>query len=312
MAHPYSSAMANHFEKSWSRYLFLIGLAFLGLLIWHFGWKNLVDVLLGLRPVPFLAMIIIITLSFWVRAWKWRYALGSGKNSVSLFFWAKVAGNFSPGRVGELAPLLSTRHRTPQVAAWIIADRLLEILLTLLFGFLGVWLLHLISGLLAAVLACLGLLLILTGAYLIYRSDLLKPLETRLPEASRRRALATLLIQLHEETRALAPKAPNILFITAAGKILDIYVGVYLCLAFGYDVSFLLMCAARCAHALVSAIPLATDATGVPFAAAAVIIHQYAAMPYPALTVALSLEYLFINLILWLSLLLSIKLERGD
>ncbi len=304
--------MARHAEKSWTRFLFLIGMAFLGLLIWHFGWKNLVAVLLDVRPIPFLAMLIIITLSFWVRTWKWRYVLGPRQNSASLFFWAKAAGNFSPGRVGELAPLLSRRHRTPQVAAWIIADRILEIIFTLLFGFLGIWLLHLISGKTAAALACLGLLLILAGTYLIYRSDLLKPLETRLPENSRRRRLIALLIQLHEETRALAPKAPHILFVTIAGKILDIYVGVYLCLAFGYDVSFLLMCAARCAHALVSAIPIATDATGVPFAAAAVIIHQYAAMPYPALTVALSLEYLSINLILWLSLLLAIKLERGD
>ncbi len=304
--------MARLAEKSWTRFLFLIGVAFLGLLIWHFGWKNLIDVLLGVRLMTFLAMLIIITLSFWVRAWKWRYVLGSGKNSVSLFFWAKVAGNFSPGRVGELAPLLSKRHRTPQVAAWIIADRLLEIALTLLLGFLGVWILHLISDLIAAILACLGFLFTFIGVYLIYRSDLLKPLEARLPENSHRKRLVSLLIQLHEETRSLAPKAPLILLVTIAGKILDIYVGVYLCLAFGYDVSFLLMCAARCAHALVSAIPLATDATGVPFAAAAVILHQYAAMPYPALTVALSLEYLFINLILWVSLLLSIRLERGN
>lgn len=288
---------------NWTRYLVLVGIGFFAFLVWYFGWREIVAAFTRIKPLPFLAMLAVLTAGFWIRAWKWRYVLGPGQNAMGIFFLAKVAGNFSPGRVGELAPLLIKRHRNPRVAAWIVTDRVLEAALTLAFGLLGVWFLGMLAWPLVLAVTTAGLALTAVAAYLAYRSDLLTPLGERWPEGSWRRRLVRLLIELHEETRRLGAKAPLVLLITVVGKVLDIYVGVFLCVAFGYDVSFLLMCAARCAHALVSAIPITPDTTGVPFAAAAVLIHRYAGMPYEALTAALGLEVLIINLVLWLSLL---------
>ncbi len=289
--------------KSWTRYLILVGAGFLAVLVWHFGWRDILAAFARVRPWPFVAMLGVLLAGFWIRAWKWRYVLGPGQNAVGLFFLAKTAGSFSPGRVGELAPLLLKRHRNSRVAAWILVDRVLEVVLTLAFGLAGVWALGLTPWNVAAGMTALAGVCGCAGLYLVYRVDLLKPLEARWPEGSRRQRSIALLASLHEEARELGVKAPLILLITALGKVLDVYVGVFLCVAFGYDVSFLLMCAARAAHALVSAIPVTPDATGVPFAAAAVLLHNVAGMPYEVLTAALALEVLIINVTLWLSFL---------
>lgn len=291
--------------RHWTRYLILVGGAFLVFLVAHFGWRDLLSAVARVRPWPFAGMIASVLAGFWIRGWKWRYVLGPGQNAVGLFFLAKTAGSISPGRVGELAPLLLRRHRHPRVAAWILADRVLEVVLTLAFGLAGVWALGLLPWRTAAAGCGVTLAGSVLAVYLVYRADWLEPLVTRWPEGSWRRKAVGLLAQLHQETRELGVKAPVVLAITLAGKVLDVYVGVFLCLAFGYDVSFLLMCAARAAHAVVSAIPITPDATGVPFAAAAVLLHNAAGMPYDILTAALGLEVLVINAALWLSFLLS-------
>jgi len=252
------------------------------------------------RPGPLLAMAGLILAGFWIRAWKWHYAIGAGKQGVLLFFLAKTAGNWTPGRAGELAPLLLRRHRNARVAAWIGLDRLIEVAWTLGLGALGAFALGLFTPAVVGVLILLGAFIVGLVGYAWYRagrSDA-QPIP-RDREAGWRGRIAHIITQLRRELILFGGKIPLIMIVTAIAKLTDIYAVILLCEAFGYQPSFLLVCAARCAHGLVSANPLTPDATGVPFVAAGWLLHQYASIPGDTLTAALGLEVLVINAILW-------------
>ncbi len=288
-------------RRNWGRFALLGGILLLAGLINYFGWGELTLCLTGARPVPLFLMTVLILSGFWIRAWKWHYALGEGNNGIGLFFLAKMAGNWSPGRVGELAPLLLLSHRTPRVAAWILADRVLEIAFTLWLGMLGLAALGHIpraGALLLAALTALGLLVLRAG-FREWNPPIDESSPT--PQTVRGHARRWTLLLYHEARVLGRHKLPVILLTTLVAKLTDIYTVVLLCRAFGYDASFLLVCAARCAHALVSGIPVTPDATGVPYMAAGWVLHQYAGIPAATLTAALALEAGAINLLLWLS-----------
>jgi len=279
----------------------LAGLLLLAGLVNYFGWGDLYRRLAETRPIPLAAMGTLILSGFWTRAWKWRYALGAGNNGIGLFFLAKMAGNWSPGRVGELAPLLLGPHRTPRVAAWILADRAIEIAFTLWLGLLGLAALGdlLWPGAIAMILVTgLGLFM---GRTLLRRQEAPGLEGLPAPQTIRGHAQRWARLLYHEIRLLGRNKLPGILLITLAAKLTDIYTVVFLCRAFGYDASFLLVCAARCAHALVSGVPVTPDATGVPYMAAGYVLRQYAGIPAATLTAALALEAGVINLLLWLS-----------
>ncbi len=288
-------------RRPWSHYLFLVGLGFFSFLVWHFGWRDLLDTLMDARVKPLVWMTVLIFAGFWIRAWKWRYALGPRKNAVGLFFLAKMGGNWTPGRIGELAPLLMRRHRNVRVTAWILADRVIEVALTLLLGLLGVAALRLLPWPAVAALTLLGALGAAAFAGVLWYAGRLSGRRLAQLHDTWRGRLLTLFLRLREELWLLGAKTPVVVLVTLAAKATDLYAVVLLCAAFGFDVSFLLTCAARCAHAIIAAAPVTPDATGVPFVAAAYVFHEYAAMPYATLTAAFALEVAVINLALCIS-----------
>ena len=291
--------------SGYSRYLFFVGLVLFVGLMWHFGWTEIADRLAGASLVPLGWMTLLIVVCFWVRAWKWHYALGAGKNGIGLFFLAKMAGNWTPGRVGELSPLLLKQHRSAHVAAWIVADRVLEIVTTLALGLLGVAVLGLLPTLVTVLILVGGLVATLVALYLLFRVDLPVAWRERWPAETRRGRLVKLVFALHREFRLLGAKSALIVIVTLVAKATDIFAVILLCRAFGFDVPFLLVCVARFAHALVSGVPVTPDATGVPFVAAAYFLHEHAGIPYATLTAALWLEVLVINAVLYLSFLVG-------
>ena len=286
--------------RSYGRYLFLVGLILLTVLGWHFGWENLATRIGDASPSQLAAMTLLIIVGFWIRAWKWHYALGPGQQGIRLFFIAKTAGNFTPARAGELAPLLLKQHRNARVAAWIGLDRLIEVAWTLGLGFLGAASLGLFPWWgVGAGSVCAGFGVAL-GWYLLNNGWFRAGAEDEdAPSNTLRSRLAQFIIMVRDELVLFAGKLPLSIIITALAKATDIYAVIFLCRAFGYDADFLLVCAARCAHALVSAVPVTPDATGVPFIAAAWCLNTYASIPYDTLTAALGLELVVINGILW-------------
>lgn len=289
-------------RRSPTRFLFLVGVLLCAGLVWYFGWERLRDALHRATSIPLLLMTALIFLGFWLRAAKWRYALGPGNSAVAVFFLAKVGGNWTPGRLGEFSPLLMRRFRNAHIGAWILADRILEIMVTLFFGLVAVAGLRLISTTVAALLTFAFVASACVLVFLVLRRDLMKRLDARMPEGSRRRRAAAALAAMHDETRILGTRWPLIALVTIIAKCTDIFAVQCLCAGFGYpDVPFLLVCAARCAHALVSAAPITPDATGIPFVAAAVLLHTHGGLPYDVLTVALALEVAVINGVLWVN-----------
>ncbi len=288
-------------RRDWGRYLFFVGLVLLSLLGWYFGWGNLA-VLIGDASLSQLSsMALLIAAGFWVRAWKWHYVLGRGEQGVRLFFLAKTAGSFTPGRAGELAPLLLKRHRNARVAAWIGLDRVVEVSWTRGLGLLGGASIGLITWRRIGVGVVLAALCVACGCYLLLwqgRFQFSQGEEKALPSGLRIR-LGHFMGRLRQELTLFAVKMPLIMITTALAKVTDIFAVILLCRAFGYEASFLLVAAARCAHALVSAVPVTPDATGIPFIAAAWCLKTYAAIPYDTLTAALGLEVIVINTILW-------------
>ena len=281
------------------RWFFLVGLLLLTALGWHFGFRDLGALLRAAKPAPLAIMIALIVAGFWIRAAKWRYALGAGQQGILLFFLAKTAGNWTPGRAGELAPLLLKRHRNARVAAWIGLDRVVEVAWTLGLGLVGVAYLGLVAP---WMWFPLGLVAVALGLFTVLG---LKGGAEEGPTAAGektddwRSRLASMLGKIRVELFLFARKMPVILALTLVAKLTDVYAVVYLCAAFGYHAGLLLVCAARCAHGLVSAIPVTPDATGVPYVAAAWFLHQYAGIPFETLTAALALEAIMINAILW-------------
>ncbi|MFM1920452.1 MAG: hypothetical protein RLZZ303_2086 [Candidatus Hydrogenedentota bacterium] len=259
-------------------------------LVYRFGWRELLSVLSAASPAWLMLVVALVAAGYLLRAWKWRVALGPGRRAVELFFLAKSAGNWTPGRVGELAPLLLGEHRNARVAAWILADRVIEIWLTVGLGLMGGLSLALVQP---ASLILMGVAFVLVsgmGVYVVLRWN---PAAT----LSSSSLLARILKFAHivrGEILALGLKGPALLLLTVAAKVTDVWAVMALFQAFGHGVNFLLVCAARFAHALVSASPLTPDSTGVPYVAAAALLHERAAIPPATLITALSFEALII------------------
>ncbi len=269
---------------------FVAGILFAGVLVWYLDPAIVLTALRSAAPGPLVVTVALTGAGFWIRAWKWRYVLGRGRQAVGLFFIAKMAGHWSPGRIGELSPLLLRRHRNTPLAAWILADRAIEISATLFFGLFGVAAMGLVSWWLALLLAAA-----MTGAGVIVAG-------VKLPERTDRFArVLRVLTRLQGEFRQLGAKSPVILLTTSLAKVSDILGVVFLCRAFGYPVSFVLVCVARCAHAIVSGIPVTPDATGIPFAAAGYFLHTHGGMPVETLVAAFAVEVAIINAVLYLS-----------
>jgi hypothetical protein len=292
------------------RYLYMVGVLLLVYVTIHFGWRSILGPLVSARPGPLSIVCVLLLGGFWVRAWKWGYALGEGKSGVGLFFLSKTAGNFSPGRLGELSPLLLPEHRNARVAAWIVTDRLIEAIFTLFLGLAGVYALGLLSGTMTAGLGAGGIVGVIVGVWVLIRVR--APFLPEQAGPGGRSRFLRLFGNMQLEVRLLGRRMPIILATTVMGKMFDIWAIIWLCHAFGYEVSFLLVCAARCAHALVSGIPITPDATGVPFVAAAFVLHEKGGIPYPILTAALGAHLILINGLLSFSFLLAARDLRSN
>jgi len=288
----------------WVRRLAMfLGFALLGLTVYVCGWENLVEALQSARPLPLLAMAAVILAGLWLRAWKWHLVLGPGGEGVWFFFVAKLAGHWTPGRAGELAPLALTSKNRTGLGMWILADRVIEVSATLLLGLAGAASLGLVSHTSAVLLllgGCVGLCAVL-GVLARWPA----PVVTRESDGRSRwrHLMATFIAELHTIRGKLSP----ILFLTALGKFTDLAAVSLLGAAFGYPVTLLLAAAARFAHALVSAIPLTPDISGVPFAAQGVLLHRFAGIPLATLAAALALEAVAIYALLYVSFIVAAR-----
>ncbi len=293
------------------KYLWAIGVSFYITVIWLVGWERLADAVRGATLWPMAAMFALMIAGQVLRSLKWRYALGPGQHAFRAFAVSKVGGEWSPGRVGEFAPLMFARHRSTRVAAWIVADRVFEMAATLGIGIAGLLLIRAANRgyMLAAVTGVLALVAI--GLALLTRRRWIDAIARRLPPDSRARRYALLLVGVSEELLTFARSAPVLFSVTLVAGVIDLAVGYSLYLAFGFAVPFAVLAAAKGLHAVTSAIPITPNATGIPYFAAAALLHEVGGVSPGALAASVGISVIASQLVLWSSFALA-ALDGSD
>ncbi len=288
------------------RYVWILGIA-LGIgIVWHVGVADLRAAIRGLelRHVAILTALILIL--EWSRAGKWRYMLGAGQNALGIYFLAKGAGHLSPGRLGELSPLMLKRHRTHRVGAWIVLDRISESATTLGLGAIGfLFIRHLQSPVLFWALVAALIPLLYAGLLMSVRMMKGKGLAgrwgARFEEGRFVHRLLQFLEKVADAVNEMRGRLGGACVMTVTAKCLDILYWCIVYKALGYDVPFALAAAQVCLFGLMSAIPFTPVLTGVPYVAGATLVGQVAGVSEEALTVAAGLHLALTNLVFWSS-----------
>lgn len=281
--------------------MWLVGLAVYATVIWLVGWHNIRDQLFAMDLRFFAVVILMETAGVWVRVVKWPYVLGRGQNAIGLYFISKGAGHLSPGRLGELSPLLFKKHRSSRMGAWILADRLVDSATTIVFGVLGLAFLPLAYNALAIPAGFLLVLLMGGGFFLLTQHGTFMRLSARLPSGSRRRRLADIAAAVSKAFRDFRSKMPLVLLLSAVALVCELIGALFLYKSFGYSVGIPAVAAARCANGLVGAFPITPAPTGMPHAAAGVVMHEAAGIPWDTLATALPLHMAATLCVFWTS-----------
>ncbi len=284
----------------------LTGAAVLAGVIWFIGWEDIRAVFTGIEPRLFAVMVVLDGAAMWVRAVKWRLVLGKNQNAFGVHFLSKVAGNYSPGRVGELSPLLLKAHRNARLGAWIVVDRLLEMAVTIVFGALGFLMLRFSSARVIPALAGAVLVFIILPLVMITRGRWLETLAAKSREGSRFRKALGALVSVSEEVGHLRSDMPLAGMLTVAGTLLELAAYILLFRSFGVTgVTFALVAAAKCAQGVVGALPFTPGPTGLPHLAAGVFLHQAGGLDSGMLAAAMGSREVVVNLLFWSFLALT-------
>ncbi|MBX7256226.1 MAG: flippase-like domain-containing protein [Candidatus Hydrogenedentes bacterium] len=285
----------SHYRKL----LWIAGISLYLGAVWTIGWERIRAAMKDVDGVTICVMVLVTLAALWIRALKWRIALGPGNNSVGIFFLSKAAGEWSPARMGEFSPLLIRKHRTARIAAWILVDRVLEMASTVgigLFGLAFVSLPNRSALIVTGVLLCLGF----AGALMVLaNASYWERLASRITSKGRLQNLVSLAPKVAREVRSFGSTAVYTGVLTLIAGILDVWAGRLLYVAFGYPIPMHVSAASKGIHAIVSAVPVTPNATGVPYFAAATLIHETGHVPTPVLAAGVALGILLTNLLFW-------------
>lgn len=289
--------------------LWIVGLLLYLGLVWYLGLAALKNAYAAAQFLPLFGVAALEIAGEGIRVLKWRIALGQGSQAMSLFYLSRGAGWFSPGRIGELAPLLIPKYRTPKVGGWIVADRVMETAATLLFAVCGLLTIESLPLFLKISVAGAAFVGAAIGWCAIARAQSLHRTAPQISEASRiRRGLRFVSDAANEIVNLRWRLLPTIgLSIVATG--IDLCQGLLLYHAFGYTIRPGLFAAIQCVHGIASIIPITPPATGAPYLAAGVLLNRYAGVPADVLTAAAPLHLAIISVVFWT--LFGIVTARG-
>ena len=295
---PEESATAKP-RRGIARFAWVVGLAVFLLAVYWVGVGEFVDVFRKANPWWCIATGVALAAGQWLRAWKWRVVIGPGEHAIGVHFLSKLGGNYTPGRVGEFAPLLIGRHRSHKLAAWIAADRLLEMLCTLVLGVGGIAALGLAQGpaiivvSVAMAIACGGLLFFFRHETWVHTA--LRVLPEKLAW------VRELVLSVHAAYRGLQSRLPLAAMLTVVAALIDLAGGGALFLAFGYALPVAILAGVKCLYAVVAAIPWAPAATGLPMLSAAAVWHQAVGVPEATIAAAIALNFALTQIVFWSS-----------
>lgn len=290
------------------KYLALVGIFFYLGAIWYFGWQNIRDRALGADFGLIAAAAAIILVSTWMRILKWRYALGANQHAAGLFFMSKATGDLTPGRLGEFAPMALRTHRTARIGAWILFDRIIEILTTVALGFYGLVVIELLPIDALVVVLAVTLVGCIVGIYMLTHRGMFLRIASRLTRGSFIQRVLRLLASISEEVYQFTASLPVVLPITIVTKAMDLYAVLLIFRALGASPSFGLVAAAKCALAIVSFMPVTPTATGVPHGVQLWLMNRVDDIPSDLLLVGIGIEVVVVSATFWTSAGLGARL----
>jgi uncharacterized membrane protein len=239
---------------------------------------------------------------------KWHIALKGESEITKLAFLSKAGGNLTPGHLGEFSPLLLQQFRSAKTGAWILFDRLLEAAATLILGVIGiVAVIGIIRGNILLYASIALLLAITVLSYVLMQEGTIRALQDRFNVISIIRKPLQLLASVSTELARLRPKTPLFLLMTLFATAVDILIAYLMCHALGFDLPLTLLALVQVVHAVTSIIPITPNATGVPYAAAATILHQVGGMTLEAVALNIALRMVLGNAVFWSSFLIGIR-----
>jgi hypothetical protein len=235
-----------------------------------------------------------------------------------MFFISKATGSWTPARLGELSPLLLPQFRAPRFGAWIVVDRLLEGSATLLVGLLGVSLLSLVKndrfatkGQYVALILIAVVCLAIAPSYLLTRQTWYAKAATWFRSDSLLNRLVRWMERVSAEAILLKQKLPLAAGITLFTTCLDIILGILFWRAFGATLSFPLLATVQCVFGLISSIPITPTASGAPYLAAGMLLHEMAGLAPEVYTGGVALHILIQSVLFWSSFAVAMALFKG-
>ncbi len=306
-----SSSVLPAMRSSRMRYLWLVGVAFYVGIVWYLGWRRIGSELASVDKRALAAMAFGLVGALWIRAAKWRIVLGPQQSAARLFFISKAGGAISPGRVGELAPLLFRQHRSAHLGAWIVADRLLEGGSTIGLGLAGLLLSQVPKEYMGITFGVAFLALAIVPFGVLTRRHAFARLAQRAREGSRMHKALTILENLSSEMIALGRVLPLACAITVFCTCLDIGVARMLYGSLGYWVPFALLAVVQCAHGLASITPITPNATGVPYLVAASLLYTVGGVPETSLAAAVGITVTVTGIVFWTSFCVGVFATGG-
>ncbi len=305
-------AVLSRLGKTHGRYLWIAGVILYLAIIAYIGWEDIGSALGDLDYRYLAALMLVEAIALGLRAWKWRIALGPNQKALRACFISKAGGNLTPGRIGELSPLLLEEHRSARVGAWIVLDRVLEASATLVLGLIGLIAVLGFAGGGGLTWWALAILLLLGCApYLFSNRKFMEALSSRFGPDGLIAQGFRLLRPESREMSALGPKTPVLVTLTMSATMLDIVIAYLLFMCFGIGVALTLLALAQLVHALVSVIPIAPNATGIPYAAAAAVLYETAGVPLEVLAIAVGLRFLLTSAVFWCFFLGAVGAPRN-
>ena len=124
---------------------------------------------------------------------------------------------------------------------------------------------------------------------------------------------AAMLAATSHEILGFRSRIPWFAVVTVGATVVDAALGVVLFAGMGHPVGLAVFFLVMCAHAFTAVIPITPAATGIPHAAAAVLLNRLAGLPFDVYVAALGISLVVQNLVFWSSFGIGIGSRRnGD
>ena len=283
------------------KYILVFGLVVYCTAVWYVGWQDIKTRIAGADLSGIAYATVLIFTATWMRVVKWLHALGAGQHALGLFFLSKATGDFTQGRLGEFAPMAIRNHRTPKIGAWIMFDRVIEILVTLALGLYGLAMIELLEPWQFMTILASAILGTVLGVYLLTHRRMFLWIAGRFKHDGFLHKVLILCAAMSGELRQFMNTLPVVLPITVVTKLMDLFAIVLIFRALATSPSLALIVAAKCALAIVSFGPTPT-ATGVPHVTQAWLMNHAAGIPDDALAAGIAIEVIIVSVTFWTSL----------